>query len=78
LPNIDSPFSGFGFSPARQNKTRPRGRVFCCSREQQFGGSASFSLRFRHSARDNAVQRPTTLEDRGKPRNLRERYLNAL
>jgi hypothetical protein len=72
------PFPASAFLPHDKTKPGREAGFFCCSREQQFGGSASFPLRFRHSARDNAVQRPTTLEDRGKPRNLRERYLNAL
>jgi hypothetical protein len=57
----------------------------CCYREEvrwrdapfrapnaNAGDSASFPLRFRHGARDNAVHRPTTVEDRRKPRNLPE------
>jgi hypothetical protein len=47
---------------------------FFCFRKKQCGCAGSFPLRFRHSAPDNAVHRPTTVEDRRKPRNLLECY----
>jgi hypothetical protein len=58
-----------------RDKTKP-GReagFFVALAKKQYGGSASFPLRFRHSARDNAVHRPTKVEDGRKSRNLLER-----
>ena len=61
------------------DKTKP-GRLagFFMYARQGIWRPAIFALRFCHSAPDNAVRSPTNVEDRRKPRNLLERYLNVL
>jgi hypothetical protein len=43
---------------------------FFVARAKNNMAPARLPLRFRHSARDNAVHGPTTVEDRRNPRNL--------